>query len=159
MTNLCFPLRRAFLLLLNVESVFLFVLSPPKQTYSIGYHWSYYIVRLNMNLYIDFTVGSWSFLLILTSSLFWFSNTFVMQLLSLWIDQICVSHCFHVFNVLFMKGFAWMIQLAFLLSTIDNCFVSLHSHPMLYITILTTIVLVACLIKNYFVITYLLEDE
>ena len=49
--------------------------------------------------------------------------------------------------------------IVFLLSTINNCFVSLHLHPMFYIAILITIVLVACLIKNYFVITYLLDDE
>ena len=73
MTNPCFPLRRAFLLLLNVESVFLFLLSPPKQTYSIdpGYHWSYCIVRLNMNLYIDFIykISRWKLKL--------FANTYI----------------------------------------------------------------------------------
>ena len=45
------------------------------------------------------------------------------------------------------------------MSTIDNCFGSLYSHHVLCITILIKIMLVACLIKNYFVITYLLEDE
>ena len=73
MTNPCFPLRRAFLLLLNVESVFLFLLSPPKQTYNIdpGYHWSYCIVRLNMNLYIDFIykISRWKLKL--------FANTYI----------------------------------------------------------------------------------
>ena len=53
--------------------------------------------------------------------------------------------------VKFMYAF-YMHQLfiAFLLSIINNCFLSLHSHPMLYITILITIVLVACLIKKLF---------
>ena len=45
------------------------------------------------------------------------------------------------------------------MSTIDNYFRSPYSHHVLYITILIKIMLVACLIKNYFVITYLLEDE
>ena len=57
----------------NVESVFLFLLSPPKQTYSIDpeYHWSYCIVRLNMNLYIDFVykISRWKLKL--------FSNTYI----------------------------------------------------------------------------------
>ena len=45
------------------------------------------------------------------------------------------------------------------MSTIDNCFGSPYSHHVRCITILIKIMLVACLIKNYFVITYLLEDE
>ena len=107
MTNPCFPLRRAFFTF-NVESVFLSPsISTKKQTSSIdpGYHWAYYIIKIKHEFYIDFIVGSWSFLLKLTSSLFWFSDTFVMEMLTLWINQICGSHCFHVFNILFMKGF------------------------------------------------------
>ena len=45
------------------------------------------------------------------------------------------------------------------MSTIDNCFGSPYSHHVLCITILIKIMFVACLIKNYFVITYLLEDK
>ena len=45
------------------------------------------------------------------------------------------------------------------MSTIDNCYGSPYSHYVLCIAILIKIMLVSCLTKNYFVITYLLEDE
>ena len=45
------------------------------------------------------------------------------------------------------------------MSTIDNSFGSPYSHHVFCITILIKIMLVACLIKNYFVITYLLEEK
>ena len=134
MTNSLLPSAKGLSFTFNVESIFLFLLSPPKQSSSIdpGYHWSYCIVRLNMNLYIDFTVGSWSFLLKLTSSLFWFSNTFAMELLPLWINQICGSHFFHVFNVLFMKVLLEWFNL------VIHCFLAINYKQLFCITSFTS---------------------
>ena len=46
MTNPCFPLRRAFLLLLNVESVFLFPLSPTSKLTVLTYDVSKYDINI-----------------------------------------------------------------------------------------------------------------
>ena len=134
MTNPCFPLRRAFLLLLMLSQFSFFLLSPPNKTYSIdpGYHWSYCIVRLDMNLYIDFTVGGWSFLVILSSSLFWFSNTFIIELLTLRINQLCGSQCFHVFNVLL-----WNVLLEWF-NLVIHCFLAINYRQLLRITSFTS---------------------
>ena len=119
----------------NTESVFLFLLSPPKQTSSIdlGYHSSYCIVKLNINLYIDFTIGSWSFSLKHTSSLFWFSNTFVMELLPLRINQVCGSHCFHVKRI---YNF-WLIHACFVMLSHISIIILHHFYAFCWTNLLT----------------------
>ena len=144
----------------NVESVFLFLLSSPSKhtVLTLGAVDHIISLWLNMILCIDFIheIRPWKLKLLikLASSFVLILKHFCQGTITFKNYQICWSHYFHVFNVLFMKGFCldnstWLF-IAFLLSTIDNCFGSFHSYPMLYITILIKIVLVACLIKNYF---------
>ena len=162
MTNPCFPLRRAFLLLLRLSQFFFsFYIHQSKHlALTLGIIKHIALSRLSMNLYIDFLykISRWKLKLFANSYIFlcvdsqtllsW--NYYLCELIKYVYHIAFMSLTYYLWKVFCLNDLTWLF-IAFLLSTMDNCFVSLHSHPMLYITILIT--------QNYFVITYLLEDE
>ena len=110
----------------NVESVFLFLLSPPKQTYSIdpGYHWSYCFVRSNMNLYIDFIykISRWK--------LMFFANTYIFlcvdsQTLLLWNHYLreLVQYVGHI-AFMYLTYYLWKVLLEWF-NLVIHCFLAI----------------------------------
>ena len=136
MTNPCFPLRRAFLLLfmLSQFSFSLSIYSKRTCKTNPGCSWFYYIFMLNHDslcwLYPwDKHFESWSNTENLHLPLCWL-QTLLTRKYYLETYLLCQSLYFHVSKVQFMKGFyldnsIWLLIVCFT-STIDNCFGSLY---------------------------------